>query len=235
MPSARRKSKTRFARTLALALIALLPSACGSDGQAEKLDRMVATEAEAAERGGDTVTAIRHYGTLYESDRSDAAVIEALARNLRHAGQFQPAWSLLAEALTRLGPEPRLLVEKGKVEIGLGRAEMAVPTLQAAVAAAPEAWEPPATLAIALDRLGRYDEAATHYAAALALNPGNADALNNFALSRALSGRIDEGIDLLRKAAAMASASPRTRENLAFLEGLRVDPGAAGMPPPVVR
>jgi len=240
MPSARPNSKTRLARSLAVAVIALIPAACEGDGQAEKLDRMVAAEAQAADHNGDTAGAIRLYGALYDSNRTDVTVIEALARNLRRAGQAQNAWTLLAEAVTRLGPQPqpRLLVEKGKAEIALGRAELAVPTLQAAVAAAPGAAEPPATLAIAFDRLGRYDEAAVQYTTALGLNPDNADVLNNFALSRALSGRIDEGVELLRKAAAKPSASPRIRENLTFLESLRTrpqPPGPGAMPAPVVR
>jgi len=165
-------------------------------------------------------------------------VLEAFARNLRHAGKFDDARRLLEEALARLGPNPRLLLEKGKDEIGLSRADLAVQTLEIAAQAAPSDWEVPATRAIALDRLGRTDEAAVQYQAALALNPGNADTLNNYALSRALAGHIAEGLALLRQAVALPGSGPRVRENLAFLESLQAQPpqpGRPAVPAPLVK
>lgn len=226
MPSARPNSKTRRtparpAARVRPALLALALAACADTGEAEKLDRMIAAQAEAAERAGDTGAALRHYGALYEADPANEAAIEGLARTLRRSGDPQKAWSLVAEALDRLGERPRLLLERGKAELALGHADKAVVTLTAAGAAAPTAWEPPATLAVALDRLGRYEEAARRYGDALRLNPGHADTLNNFALSRALSGHIDDGVALLRNAVGLPGASAKTRENLAFLEDLR--------------
>jgi len=196
-----------------------------SDPSTVAVDRILAAEAVRAEQGGDYAGAARHYGTLYQTNRSDPAVIEGLARALRHGGDPATARAILEEAQGRLGPQGRLLVEKGKAELALGKADLAVPTLEAAVAAAPADWEGPATLAVALDRLGRFDEAAPRYRAALALNTtDNADLYNNYALSRALAGQLDEARSLLRTAVALPGATPRVRENLAFLETLQRRP-----------
>ena len=227
----------------ALLLLALAGCAAGkpaADPAASALDGIVAGEAVAAEQAGDYASAARHYASLYETNRSDPAVAEALARSLRHAGDLAGAYDVLGEAITRLGANGRLLVEKGKVEIGLGKAALAVSTLEAAGAALPKEWEPPATLAVAFDRLGRFDEAAAQYRAALARNAGdNAEIYNNFALSRALAGRLDEARALLRTAATLPSATARVRENLAFLETLQQQPPAApvrvAVPAPAVR
>ncbi len=211
---------------LLLALAGCQNSPSG-DPRSAALDRIVAGEAVSAEQAGDHAGAARHYGSLYQSDRADPVVIEGLARNLRHAGDAANARAVLAEALARLGPQGRLLVEKGKAELALGEAGQAVSTLEAAVTAAPNDWEAPATLAVALDRLGRFGEAEPRYRAALALAADNPEILNNYALSRALAGRLDEAKALLRTAVALPGASARVRENLAFLETLQGRPPAA--------
>ncbi|MEI8395678.1 MAG: tetratricopeptide repeat protein, partial [Rhodospirillaceae bacterium] len=226
MPSARPAAK--LLRTAAATLLALALSACETSDQMASLDRMLLNDAQSAEQSRDYGAAIHHYTKLYETDRNNPAIIEPLARNLRYAGRLDDARRLLEDTLAKLGPQPRLLVEKGKDEIGLGRADLAAQTLSIAVQGAPTDWEAPATLAIALDRLGRYDEAAQHYNTAIARYPENADILNNFALSRALAGDIGKALDLLRRAVALPSASPKVRENLAFLQALQQQPPRAG-------
>ena len=214
-------------RWLLLAPVLLALIGCGSDPASHSpttstLDRIVLGAAADAEQAGDYAAATRHYATLYQDNRGSPVLVEGLARNLRKSGDLENSYALLREALPTLQPPASLLVEKGKVEIGLGRADLAVVTLQAAVAAAPLEWEPAAILAIALDRLSRFDEAANQYRAALALNEtDNADIYNNYALSRALAGRIEEAKALLRKAVALPNASARVQQNLVFLEGFQ--------------
>ncbi len=209
-----------------------LAGCAGDTGTRDKLDRLLVDEARQAEQAHDYETAIRRYAVLYDRKPDDTALTQGLARTLRAAGRFEDARTVLAEALARQGPQPRLLLERGKDEIALGRPELAVPTLVAVIAGAPGDWEAAATLAIAYDRLGRYDEAAVQYRVATGLNPENPDVLNNYALSRALAGRIDEALALLRRAVALPSAGSRTRENLAFLESLQPKP--APVPRPLV-
>ena len=207
---------------------ALTVGACADDDMMGEVDRVLTEEAKTAEANHDYGTAIHRYGILYQSSRDNPVIIVALARNQRHGGQAEKARQILEDAVGRLGPKPALLLEKGKAEISAGHPELALDTLNAVIKAAPETWEAPATLAIALDRLGRYDEAAAQYRIADRLNPDNPDIYNNFALSRALAGEIDEAIAALRKAVALKSAPQRIRENLAFLEALKAQPPRPG-------
>ena len=222
MPSAPLFSKTLAALTLAVSTVVALAvlTGCAETGTRDTLDGVVVGAAEQAERDHDYQTAIRRYAALYDHKPDDVGVILGLARNLRYAGRFEEAQRLLDEAPPRLGPLPRLLLERGKDEIALGHADRAVETLTAAVKGVPTDWEPAATLAVAFDRLGRTEEAEAQYRAATALNPENADVLNNHALSRALAGHLDEALSLLRRAVLLPSAGPRIRANLAFLETL---------------
>ncbi|MEI6986642.1 MAG: tetratricopeptide repeat protein [Rhodospirillaceae bacterium] len=232
------RCRGRTAIAAASILLALAFSGCESSDQMAGIDRYLLGEAQNAEQRGDYVAASQRYGTLYESNRDQPKVLEAMARNMRRSGQFEPARRILEEALARLGPLPQLLLEKGKDEIALGRADLAVQTLQVAVQGAPTEWEPASTLAIAYDRTSQYDAAAAQYKIAIGLYPENADIINNYALSRALAGDLDEARSLLNKAVKMPAASQRTRENLALLEALRNQPppraGTIGIAPPAL-
>lgn len=205
----------------ALLLPALLLGACESTDPEARLDTYVADAARAAEQKRDFTAAASFYTDLQRSRPDDPQATLGLARNLRYAGRNEEAARVAAEGLSRFGPHLPLLLEKGKAELAGNRAEMAAQTLQTAPADAGADWELPATLAVAFDRLGRFDMAAEHYRQALAIFPENPDILNNYALSRALAGRLAEAIVLLREAAKSPSARPQVRENLLFLEQLQ--------------
>lgn len=73
---------------------------------------------------------------------------------------------------------------------------------------------------IALDLLGRHQEAQEHYISGMEQTPDNLAIKNNLGLSLALSGDFDDAIRLLREAAADPAAGARTRHNLALVHGL---------------
>jgi Flp pilus assembly protein TadD len=208
-------------------------AACGGPDAMDKVDQYLLTSARTAEQNQDYASAARHYATLYESNQDDLQIAESLARNLRHSGRAADARRLLEDLLARLGPNSRLLLERGKVEIALGRADLAVQTLSQAEPELARDWELPATLAIAFDRQGRFDEAAERYRQAHALFPESPDILNNHALSRALAGRLDQALDLLRQAVALPGAKPQVRENLAYFQALYQPVQAQPAPAPV--
>lgn len=81
---------------------------------------------------------------------------------------------------------------------------------------------------VALDLLKRHAEAQESYHAALQIEPRNKAAQNDLALSLALTQHYDEAIDLILPLARSADASPRIRQNLALIYGLKGDSAAAG-------
>ena len=76
---------------------------------------------------------------------------------------------------------------------------------------------------VALDTLGRHAEAQKEYRAALAINPNNKTAISNLGLSLALAGNPAEGEALLEPLADGPSSTPRLRQNLALVLGLKGD------------
>jgi Flp pilus assembly protein TadD len=76
-------------------------------------------------------------------------------------------------------------------------------------------------MGVALDGLGRHGEAQLAYAAALALQPGEASVLCNLGLSQALDGDLKKAEGTLRKASAAPGADAQVRQNLAFVIALQ--------------
>jgi Flp pilus assembly protein TadD len=76
-------------------------------------------------------------------------------------------------------------------------------------------------LGVALDTLGRHAEAQAQYRHALEINPSNRTAINNLALSLALADRASEGEALLRPLVDGPASTPRLRQNLALILGLK--------------
>ena len=80
---------------------------------------------------------------------------------------------------------------------------------------------------VALDLLARHPEAQASYRSALAITPDDVPARSNLALSLAISGEFDEAIAIMVPIARAPSATPRLRQNLALIYGLKGDLDAA--------
>jgi Flp pilus assembly protein TadD len=69
-------------------------------------------------------------------------------------------------------------------------------------------------LAAAYDRLGRFDEAASHYAAARRLNPQDPKVWNDWGYSAYVQGHWDDAVKRLRKAVQLDPSDSRAQTNL---------------------
>ncbi len=65
------------------------------------------------------------------------------------------------------------------------------------------------------------------YQQALILSPENPSILNNLALSLAISGRLPEGLAMLKDLVRRPGVSPQVRQNLALLHALTGNEAAA--------
>lgn len=72
-----------------------------------------------------------------------------------------------------------------------------------------------------LDQMGRMDEAQGRYQAALQMVPQDAGVMSNLGLSLALSKKPAEAEAMLRRAAALPTATPKVRQNLALVLALQ--------------
>lgn len=173
-----------------------------------------------AERRGDWTTAAQNWQSVVQSAPEDREARLSLARALRLTDRCGPATSALTPLLTNVEPDAGALVESAKCALVSGRPEAAEAQLRTALESAPELWEARSALAVTLDRQGRHEEAQVHHDQALILAPGKPIVISNKALSLALAGRLDEGVALMRQAAAIPGAPARVRINLAMLEAM---------------
>lgn len=148
-----------------------------------------------------------------------------LALMERQCGRFEAALKAYDEALRRgvSGPEEAWL-NRGVIHADdLGRPDLALADLEAALAVAPD-W-PPALLNLGNlhEDMGRRDEAAAAYARALAVAPGHPVALARAAGLARLTGPDDPVIAGLRSAVARSELHPDDRAELGFALGRALD------------
>lgn len=227
--------------------LALVLSGCANEpwdegnAVAQAVEPSLRAAAAAAEASHDYKGAVQHLGTLYQRRGDDKGIAIALARNMRYSGQAQGAADIMQGQLTRLPNDPDLLIELGKDYLAADRVALALRTLEQGQPYAATRWELFATKAVALDTLGRNQDAQAAYGRALELSPDNPAILNNLGLSQALAGRLDEGIATLARAADLPTAPTQLRQNLALLLALKGDAAQAekltrnGLAPEVAR
>jgi Flp pilus assembly protein TadD len=114
-------------------------------------------------------------------------------------------------------------IKNGRAQLARHEAEPARATFADVLTAAPASVPALNGLGVALDMLGRHDEAQTTYRRVLANVPDDIVARNNLGLSLTLSGRYGEAIAALQPIALGQAASPRARQNLAIAMALDGD------------
>lgn len=219
----------------AIAAIALASGlgACGSSGPGDhavpaeaaskQFDPQLYEAARRAESQHNYLEAAQHYQSLLARDGENTELALALVRNLRYGGSGQQAAEIVNSLIAREGRTAPLLVELAKAYVAGDQMNLAVPVLEEAAGLAPDQWDIPATLGVALDYQDRYPEAQQAYARALQLSPQNPDVLNNMALSQAQAGDLDGAIATLKQAVDQPSATPQVRQNMALLLAFQGD------------
>jgi Flp pilus assembly protein TadD len=168
--------------------------------------------------------AVNYYQSLYSRDRDNMEALLGLAQNLRYIGSAPQAVTMLREAMEQgRATETVLRAELGKALVASGQTTEAIASLTETSVIIPDDWEVLSALGIAYDLNSDPENAHISYRKALAISPNNISVINNLALSLALSGAIDEGIDLLVRAAALPDAVAHIRQNLALMYAMQGD------------
>jgi tetratricopeptide (TPR) repeat protein len=212
----------------ALAAIALTPDVgfarrkpAAADGAPSRESSLrVAREMRAA---GDPNAALPIYREFSAGLPADAPLKIELGDTLLEA-------NLIDEAMGVYGAAPgsgRAQLGLAKAQLTLGQAEKALPFAQKAVALTPNDPAASTVCGVVLDKLGRHAEAQAAYRTALTHAPQSVAARTDLALSLALTGNYGEALDILEPIARSANATPRLRQNLAFIYGLKGDVAAA--------
>lgn len=130
------------------------------------------------------------------------------------ARDYARARQHFAAALDLCPGDDAALSNLGIALAGLGRDAEARETLVRALERRPDESALRVNLATVLERLGDQAGAAEQYERVLARDPRSITALNNLALLRERAGRLDEALDLLRRAEEARPGIPGIGENM---------------------
>src|SRR5580698_8874460 len=152
----------------------------------------------------------------------DAQILTAQAA--RAAGDYQGATRILSQLMLVAPDNPRVVGEYGKNLVLQGRSKEALDFLKRAIELSPNDWALYSASGVAYDQNGQYPAARVAYQQALALHPGNAAVLNNYALSRMQAGDLSGARQLFAQAEAAGGADPKIASNVALLASLSPAP-----------
>ncbi len=168
---------------------------------------------------GEIPAAISLYRRAHSAAPDRALPLEKLGRAFAMIGSHDEAAGAF-RSLLEIDPVNNIgLRGLGNSYLALNDPDLALPNLEAAVAVSEDAAGL-SSLGVALDMLGRHDEAQDAYERALRMAPGDLDVATNLAISLSLSDRHDEAVELMRRTAASPTATVRHRQNLALVYGL---------------
>ena len=178
---------------------------------------------------------------MYKANSNSQSAALRYATALQDAGRSNRALLVLSPFVdegTAKSNAP-LLTEYASIQAALGNYDAAVSTAQKAVAADPQNGTAFHVLGIALDAQGNHPEAEQAFRQALAHWQGNqAPVLNNLGLNLAAQGFIDEAVDTLNQAVALAPDRPEIERNLRIVVALQKQPGThenKRVPPPALK
>ena len=179
--------------------------------------------ARATRSAGDLASAIQIYRKLIANNSAPAEIKVELGDVLVESQSPDDAIDIYsqveAKAPARLGATLGLT----RAYIALGEPAKALDYADEARRLGPQDPRALVDRGVALDSLERHAEAQDCYRTVLAATPRHVSARNDLALSLALSGQYDEAIAIISPLARSSSATPRVRENMAVIYGLKGD------------
>ena len=124
----------------------------------------------------------------------------------------------------------RVVGEYGKALLQQGRPDDAIVFLKHATTLKQDDSTFYSALGVAYDQKDDRKNAAASYERALALHPGDANVLNNYAVSRMLAGDLDGAQRLLTQAQASGTSNPKVASNLQMLAQMRAKKATSSKP-----
>jgi Flp pilus assembly protein TadD len=157
----------------------------------------------------------------YRDNPADPGVAIAYARALRATEQRAQAVAVLEQASIRNPKNMTVLGAYGRALAEAGNLQQALDALSRAHTPDQPDWRILNAQGAVLDQMGQHAEAQRIYASALKIVPDEPSVLSNLGLSYALMKDLKRAEVTLRRAVAQPKASPKARQNLALVVGLR--------------
>jgi Flp pilus assembly protein TadD len=167
--------------------------------------------AQAAAESGDFSLAAQIYARAAAANPADTAAQLRYADALARGGDMAAARDLLKSRLATVSDPVQLRDGLGSIYVVTGQPALAIAEYDAVLAARPDDMRALVNKGVALDLLGRHDDAQVLYRKALALAPGDAAILNDMALSMLLAGHPHEAQQMVVSLQSQPDIAPRIR------------------------
>lgn len=175
----------------------------------------------AAQSGGDLANAVGVYRRAAEMAPQDPAPLIAAGDVLLKMGAVNEAIVSYNQALVRPGDTQGAQIGLAKAFLKTGKPELALTPLSKALEESPEDPRLLLLLGVTKDFAGQHWEAQSYYCNGLVRAPGDPALTLDLALSLALTGDYPGAIAVLQPLAMGPTSSPRERQTLALIYGLR--------------
>jgi Flp pilus assembly protein TadD len=169
----------------------------------------------------DMLTQMAFWAGEYDTFPDDLEAAQKFSEALRQGGRADRAATVAGEALQRFNGDKPLMMTFSLSQIAAHNPQEALRPLAMLAQADPQDWRARSALGVALDQLGRFDEARRAYAEAIAIHPDDPAILTNIGVSHLLEGQPDEAEPFLRQATALPNAPAEARQNLAISVALQ--------------
>ena len=200
----------------------------GRDGGGIPLNYETLMRVAAASRaGGDFPNAVSLYRRAASIEGNATAPFIAIGNTLLDMGSVDEAIIAFNSALQRQPREPEALRGLARAYLKTGRPELAGQPLGVAFEDTPNDPKLLQLIGVADDYLDQHGEAQARYRRGIELAPGDLGLTLDLALSLALTGDYDAAIARLGPMAYSGSSTPRERQTLALIYGLKGDRKAA--------
>lgn len=177
--------------------------------------------AKASEQSGDTVTAIRLYHRVLQSDPSHVQTRLTLAHLFLLGSELYEAEVLLKPVSAKTYPEKYRLL--GKIYLAKNEPQKALGFFEKILAIQPENIHALEGIAVSYDHMRQHQKAHRFYQKALKSPHMTNTILSNYALSLAMSGQYKKSIGILKDLCQKPTATARDRQNLGTAYALSGD------------
>ncbi len=167
------------------------------------------------------------WGQRYETEPTNKEIALRYATALRALDRYPQAVAVLETVAIKYPYDKAVLAAYGKALADVGRLKEAAEVLPRAHSPDKPDWSVLSAQGSVADQMGDHAAAQGYYEAALKIAPESASTLSNLGLSYALDKRLTDAEPLLRRAVSSPGATPRVRQNLAFVLALEGKDGEA--------
>lgn len=216
---------------LSLSASTLLLAACGTSSstanvtnvsEANRVNAILQRAAREAKASGNKTETVTLLEQLYERSSDDAAIATSYGQALREDEQLNKARQVLLPFAEGEKAFPDAVVELAMVQLALGQYKSAELTSRRAVELDPEQGRAFLALGTALDAQNYHEQAEVAFRRGLQKWNGDpAPLLNNLALNLASQNKLDQALDLLRRAQSESPGRVEIERNIRIISTLK--------------